>query len=72
MTERDYYVAMAWKKFNSMPEPVATVVAEKKFFYYPYDEERKKFAAENQADYITVERRYEYSALPFDGEEDER
>lgn len=70
MAEKDYYVAMAWKKFDDMP--VAAVIGEKRFMYYPYGEERKKFAAENQADYITVERRYEYSALSFEGEEDER
>jgi hypothetical protein len=67
MTERDYYVAMAWKKFDDMP--VAAVVKEEKFFYYPYDEERKNFAKSADADYITIERRYEYGDLPFGGEE---
>ena len=67
MNEYDYFVAMAWVKPDDLP--VAAVVAEKKFLYFPYDEERRNFATEHNADYITVERRYEYGDLPFGGEE---
>lgn len=65
MKEFEYFVMMAWCKPDDLP--CAAVIGETKLLYFPYEDERKSFAQKHNADYITIEKRYSYEELPFEG-----
>lgn len=64
MREFEYFVLMARKKPDDLP--CAAVIGEQKYFSFPHPNERVKFLIETGADYLTIEKRFEYIELPFE------
>lgn len=65
MHEFEYFVMMAWKKPDDLP--CAAVIGEKYMKEEPTEESRREFSRKHNADYVTVEKRYSYGELPFEG-----
>jgi len=63
--EFECYVATAWKRVDHGLSVETRQIGQKRFPKRPTVYDRFAFNKEYDADYITIEKRYEYAELPF-------
>lgn len=63
--EFEWFAVVAWK-YGTHENRL--YLGETRFLDFPDDKARQEVAKKYNADYLTIEKRYEYDGLPFEGE----